>query len=60
MVVQCEQGFDDKYVEGFRQKGHNVVNYTDISVLITGISRIHGQIEAVSDPRNGGGGVEIN
>lgn len=62
MQVECESGFENKYIEGLRQKGHKVKTLTglDYSVVITGISRVNGHIEAVSDLRNGGGGVVIN
>lgn len=61
MEVNFETGFNAEIIDGLIKKGHNtneVVNEQWFTT-VTAISRTKGYVDAVVDPRIGGG-VEIN
>lgn len=61
MEVNFETGFNAKIIDGLSKKGHNTREVIDSQwfTTVTAISRARGKVEAVFDPRVGGG-VEIN
>lgn len=61
MKITYESGFSAKIIEGLRRKGHSTFEMVDkqASTFVTAISRAREYVEAVFDPRIGGG-LEIN
>lgn len=56
MEVSYEKGFDTDIVNGLEKLGHTVVEDKSVTgfTAVTAISKLHGHVEAIFDPRRYG------